>query len=200
MTSKFVTRKVVVETLGIHYQTVYNMVRRGELEIIKVGRNNMYNLEKYLKDKGLQETSIGKEHICYCRVSSRKQKPDLDRQIEFMKNKYPNHRVISDIGSGMNYNRSGLQEIINMGIRNQVAEVVIVYKDRLARFGFELIENILMEHSSAKIKILNNDECKTQMEELSEDILSIMNVYVAKINGLRKYNDKTFKKNKKIMA
>ena len=123
-------------------------------------------------------------------MSSQKQKEDLDRQINLMKQLYPSHRIISDIGSGLNFKRKGLQELINMAIKNQLDEIVVAYKDRLARFGFELIENIVKTHSNGKIKILNKSEEKTPSEELTEDIIAIMNVYVAKVNGLRKYEKK----------
>lgn len=189
MTSlNYVPRKKVLETLGIHYQTLYNLVKRKEIETIKVGRVSVYNLDKYIKDNNILISN--KEKICYCRVSSQKQKEDLDRQINLMKNLYPSHRIISDIGSGLNFKRKGLQELINMAIKNQLDEVVIAYKDRLARFGFDLIENIIKTHSSGKIKILNKSEEKTPSEELTEDIIAIMNVYVAKVNGLRKYEKK----------
>lgn len=181
----YVPRKKVLETLGIHYQTLYNLVRRKEIESVKVGRTSVYNLDKYIKDNNILINN--KEKICYCRVSSQKQKEDLERQINLMKHLYPNHRIISDIGSGINFKRKGLEEIINLGIKNQIEELVIAYKDRLARFGYELIENILKNHSKTNIIILNKSEEKTPTEELTEDILAIMNVYVAKVNGLRKY-------------
>ena len=184
----YVPRKKVLETLGIHYQTLYNLVRRKEIETIKVGRVSVYNLDKYIKDNNILINN--KENICYCRVSSQKQKEDLDRQINLMKQLYPSHRIISDIGSGLNFKRKGLQELINMAIKNQLDEIVVTYKDRLARFGFELIENIVKTHSNGKIKILNKSEEKTPSEELTEDIIAIMNVYVAKVNGLRKYEKK----------
>lgn len=184
----YVPRKKVLETLGIHYQTLYNLVRRKEIETIKVGRVSVYNLDKYIKDNNILINN--KENICYCRVSSQKQKEDLDRQINLMKQLYPSHRIISDIGSGLNFKRKGLQELINMAIKNQLDEIVVAYKDRLARFGFELIENIVKTHSNGKIKILNKSEEKTPSEELTEDIIAIMNVYVAKVNGLRKYEKK----------
>lgn len=184
----YVPRKKVLETLGIHYQTLYNLVKRKEIETIKVGRVSVYNLDKYIKDNNILINN--KEKICYCRVSSQKQKEDLDRQINLMKQLYPSHRIISDIGSGLNFKRKGLQELINMAIKNQLDEVVVAYKDRLARFGFELIENIVKTHSNGKIKILNKSEEKTPSEELTEDIIAIMNVYVAKVNGLRKYEKK----------
>jgi predicted site-specific integrase-resolvase len=181
----YVPRKKVLETLGIHYQTLYNLVKRKEIESIKIGRVSVYNLDKYIKDNNILINN--KEKICYCRVSSQKQKEDLERQINLMKKLYPNYRVISDIGSGLNFKRKGLQELINLAIKNQIDEVVVAYKDRLARFGFELIENIIKTHSHGSIKILNKSEEKTPSEELTEDIIAIMNVYVAKVNGLRKY-------------
>ena len=186
MNNIYVPRRKVTETLGIHYQTVVNLVKRKEIDIIKIGSKYGYNLNKYIEDNNI--TIKQKKLICYCRVSSQKQKEDLERQINVMKEKYPNHLIISDIGSGLNFKRKGLLDIINMAIKNEINEVVIAYKDRLARFGYDLIEIILKEHSNANIIILNKTEEKTTEQELTEDIISIMNVYVAKINGLRKYN------------
>jgi len=104
-----------------------------------------------------------------------------------MKTKYPNHEIIKDIGSGLNYKRKGLLEIIESGIKGEIEEVVVAYKDRLTRFGYEMIEYVIEKFSNGKIKIENIEEEKTPQEEIIKDIMSIMNVYVAKINGLRKY-------------
>ena len=185
MNGKYVPRKVVTEKLGIHYQTVNNLVKRNEIEVIKIGTKYGYNLEKYIKDNNIGISN--KKKICYCRVSSEKQKDDLERQITFMKEKYPSYEIITDIGSGLNFKRKGLLKIINMAINDEIDELVVAYKDRLARFGYELIEIILKEHSNAEITVINKQEEKTKEEELTEDIISIMNIYVAKVNGLRKY-------------
>jgi len=104
-----------------------------------------------------------------------------------MQEKFPTYEIIKDIGSGLNYKRKGLQLIIEKAINGEVEELIIAYKDRLTRFGYELIEDLIKKYSNGKIIILNSTEEKTPMEELTKDILSIMNVYVAKINGLRKY-------------
>jgi len=104
-----------------------------------------------------------------------------------MKTKYPNHEIIKDIGSGLNYKRKGLLEIIESGIKGEIEEIVVAYKDRLTRFGYEMIEYVIEKFSNGKIKIENIEEEKTPQEEIVKDIMSIMNVYVAKINGLRKY-------------
>ena len=182
---QLISRREVLKTLKIHYQTLANMVRRGDIEVVRIGTKYVYNLEKYLRDNGIQKTN--KRKICYCRVSSQKQKPDLMRQIEYMKNKFPTYEIIKDIGSGLNYNRKGLQEIIDIAIKGELEELIITYKDRLARIGYELIENIIKKYSKGKIIIMEKKEEETPNEELVKDIISIMNVYTAKINGLRKY-------------
>ena len=148
----------MTEILGIHYQTVNNLVKRNEIEIIKIGTKFGYNLNKYIQDNNIVINQ--KKFICYCRVSSQKQK-------------FPNHIIIFDIASGLNFKRKGLIDIINMAIKNEVEEVVISYKDRLARFKYDLIEIILKDHSNAKIKILNKKEEKTTKQELTENIISI---------------------------
>jgi len=106
-----------------------------------------------------------------------------------MKTKYPNYEIIQDIASGLNFNRTGLNKIINMALNKELEEVVIMYKDRLARFGFELIEMIIKESSNGKITIINNSDDSPE-EELTKDLVSIINVFSAKLNGLRKYKNK----------
>jgi len=188
--NKYVGRKQVLETLKIHYNTLYNLTKRKEIEYITVGNKNYYNLNDYiLKHKLIDNKilNIKKRKICYCRVSSNKQKNDLERQVTYMKEKYPEYEIIKDIGSGLNYKRKGLLEIIEGSIRGEIEEVVIAYKDRLTRFGYELIEFIIEKYSNGKIIIENKKEEETPQEEIVKDITSIMNVYVAKVNGLRKY-------------
>ena len=84
-------------------------------------------------------------------------------------------------------NRDGLNKIIDYAIKGEIEILVIAYKDRLARFGYDLIERLIKDYSNGEIKIINQMEEKTPIEELSKDIVAIMNVYVAKMNGLRKY-------------
>lgn len=188
MTEIYVSRKKVIEVLGIHYQTIYNLVKQNKIETMKVGRISKYNLNKYLKDNAIKVKE--KRKICYCRVSSQKQNKDLIKQIEFMKKKYPSHEIISDIDSGLNLKRKGLLELINYAIKGEIEEVVITYKDRLASFGYELIESLLKECSNASIKIINKKEEPTPTEELTDDIISIMNIYIPKVSGLKKYEKK----------
>jgi len=186
MEDKFVSRKEVVKKLGIHYHTVHAMVKRGQLDSIRTGTRFKYNITKYLRENNIKQDN-DKIDICYCRVSSQKQKEDLNRQIIKMHELYPENRIISDIASGLNFKRKGLNEIIDMAITGKLNSVIIFHKDRLARFGYDMIEMILEKYSNAKINIINKSKDKEPLEEITEDVMAIMNVYVAKINGMRKY-------------
>ena len=179
-------RKEVLSTLNIHYTTLYTMVERGEIEVVKIGTKNFYNLEKYLQDHGLVSTKVQKK-ICYCRVSSSHQKDDLERQVELMKHLYPDHELISEVGSGLNFKRKGFIRLLDLIIKGEVKELVVMYKDRLCRFGFEFVEHLMETYGEGKIIVVNRNEEKTPLEEITEDILAIMNIYVSKMNGLRKY-------------
>jgi predicted site-specific integrase-resolvase len=110
-----------------------------------------------------------------------------------MIHKYPNYKIIEDIGSGLNLNKVGIKKIIKLAIAGKINELVIAYRDRLTRFGYELIEELITEYSNGKIIVLNESNKLEPEEELVKDIMAIMNVYVAKMNGLRKY-----KKHEKI--
>ena len=182
---EYVKRKEALKTLGINYQTLYKIGNEKEIDTIMIGKNTLYNVNKYLRERNVLHKT--REKICYCRVSSNKQKNDLERQIKYMKDKFPTHTIINDIGSGLNYKRKGLEEIIKKAINGEIEELVIAYKDRLTRFGYEMIEWIIEKYSNGKIIIINKEEEETPVEELTKDIISIMNVYVAKVNGLRKY-------------
>ena len=72
-----------------------------------------------------------------------------------MKDIYPNYKIIEDIGSGINFNRKGIRKIIDLVINNKINKVVVAYKDRLTRFGFELIEDIIKKYSNGIIEIIN---------------------------------------------
>jgi len=107
---------------------------------------------------------------------------------KYIKDQYPGYLLIEDIGSGLNFNRRGLRKIIKYAISEKIEELVVAYKDRLARFGFELIEDLIKEYSNGRIIILNKD--LEPEEELVKDMLQIMNIFTAKMNGLRKYKEK----------
>ena len=187
---KYVRRKEVLEVLKVHYQTLYRMENKGLIDVKRTdGGHRLYNLDKYLRDNNM-DNNKEKINVCYCRVSSKKQEKDLKTQIRIMEKKYPDHIIIKDIGSGLNMKRKGLKKIIEMAIDGTLGELVITYKDRLARFGYELIEWIIETYSNGTIKVINKKEEETPEEEITTDILQIMNVYVAKVNGRRSHSNR----------
>lgn len=184
--SKYVGGKEASEKLGVHQRTLYQWEKKGWIHTMRTkGGKRLYDIGTYLEEN---EEHNKKVNVCYVRVSTVGQKGDLERQIKYMKKKYPNHKIIKDIGSGINLNRRGLNKIIDMAIEGKINEVVIAYKDRLARFGYDMIERIIEKYSGGRIKIINKTKEKEKKEEVIEDVLQIMNVFVAKINGMRKYN------------
>ncbi len=205
---KYVGGKEASKILGVHQRTLYQWEEKKLIETIRTpGGKRMYNVSKYLEehydfknkksDDNMDEVDDNdfskineKLNICYVRVSSLGQKDDLERQKEFMKKKFPKHLIIEDIGSGLNLNKRGIKKIIKLGIAGKINEVVVAYKDRLTRFGFELIEEIIKDYSNGSIIVLNAKEDIEPEEELVKDLMSLMNVYVAKMNGLRKYKKK----------
>jgi excisionase family DNA binding protein len=191
----YYTPKEASEKLGVHWQTLKNWEKQGKIKAIRSpGGKRYYDINNFIKDiehKDIDENikdkvEIKKKKICYCRVSSYSQKKELENQKKYLKNKYPNHEILYDIGSGINFNRYNLKKIINYGINNQLEELVISYKDRLCRIGYELIENILIEYSNTKI-IIEKDDIKSPEKELTDDLIEIITVFSSKLYGMRSY-------------
>jgi len=138
-----------------------------------------------------------KKKIVYARVSSEHQRADLERQAKLLTTHYPQHHLITDIGSGLNWERKGFKTLLELVYDQRVQEVVVAYKDRLCRFGFELLE-WLFKKSNCKIVVHDQDhEGHTEQsreQELSEDLLAIVTVFVARNNGLRSGNNRRKRK------
>ena len=174
--------------IGKTVQTLRNWDKNGTLKpsYITSGGTRYYSQEQLNKFLGLKsKTNIDKKIIGYCRVSSHKQKDDLERQIEnvraYMYAKGYQFEIISDIGSGINYNKKGLNQLIDMITNSEVDKIVVLYKDRLIRFGYELIENICEKYGT-KIEVIDNTE-KTEEQELVEDLIQIVTVFSCRLQG-----------------
>lgn len=191
--------KETAELLGVHQRTLYIWETKGLIETIRTpGNKRLYNVNKFIEDKkcknmicnNLEELdNMTKINVCYIRVSSTNQKDDLERQKKLMTNKFPDYTIIEEIGSGLNLNKRGIKKIIHLAIAGKINELVIAYRDRLTRFGYELIEELIIKYSKGKIIVLSENDKLEPEEELVKDVMAIMNVYVAKMNGLRKYKN-----------
>jgi predicted site-specific integrase-resolvase len=188
--SKYLSGKKTSEILKVHQRTLHNWDKKGIIETIRSpGGRRLYNVNKYIEEYEQKEEIKRNDQIkiAYIRVSTAGQKDDLKRQKEYMRKKYPKHQIIEDIGSGINFNRKGLRKIITLAIEGKIKELVVACKDRLTRFGFELIEDLIKEYSGGTIKVINKKVDEEPEIELAKDVLQILNVFTAKMNGLRKY-------------
>ena len=176
--------------IGKTVQTLRNWDKNGSLKPhhITEGGTRYYSQEQLNHFLGIQsKIKRNKKTIGYCRVSSHKQKDDLERQIEnvktYMYAKGYQFEMISDIGSGIHYNKKGLNQLIDMITNSEVDKIVVLYKDRLLRFGYEWIEN-LCEKYGTTIEIIDNTE-KTEEQELVEDFIQIVTVFSCRLQGKR---------------
>lgn len=126
-----------------------------------------------------------KINIIYARVSTAKQRDDLERQTSFLRERYPTHTLIADIGSGINWNRRGLQSILDQCLNKSIGEVVVAHRDRLCRIAFGLLETIIQKAGGSIVVLDSNDHSPQQ--ELTEDLCSIIHVFSCRLNGKRKY-------------
>lgn len=181
--------------IGKTVQTLRNWDNKGALKPhhITEGGTRYYSQEQLNHFLGLkQDKQLNKKTIGYCRVSSHKQKDDLQRQIHnvetYMFAKGYQFEIITDIGSGINYNKKGLNQLIDMITNSEVDKIVVLYKDRLIRFGYELIENLCDKYGTT-IEIIDNTE-RSSEQELVEDMIQIVTVFSARLQGKRSHKAK----------
>ena len=190
----WLTHKNACEFYGVSKNTLRRWANDDKVIYKRTPSNQrIYFISTESNKSKISEPCI-KQNIIYCRVSSYKQKDDLDRQCLFLSNKFPNYKVIKDIGSGLNYKRPGLLKLLEMSNKRQLNEIIISSKDRLVRFGFELLEWQFLQNES-KIVVLDQTN-KSPEQEFTEDILAILQVFACRWNGKRKYKN-TINENKK---
>lgn len=144
---------------------------------------------------GYKEANKNKTKIIYCRVSSNKQKEDLKRQVEDLSKRYPNHEVIQDIGSGINWKRKGFIRLLDKVYKREVSEVVVANKDRLCRFAYDLVLEQIFTRFECEVLVDSIDNRHyTQDEELVEDLIAITTVFVARTHGQRSASKKRTRK------
>ena len=146
---QYLPSREAAKILGLHPHTLRRYADAGIIPSIKTqSGQRRYDVQTYL-GKSKNSTTI-----CYCRVSSHKQTGDLQRQVAFMQQQYPNAEIITDVASGLNYRRKGLATILERIHQGDKLTLVVAYRDRLARFGTELIEQIL-QRNGGELLVLN---------------------------------------------
>lgn len=175
--------------LGVTPEHVRTMHRTGEIIPARISEKGTryYSEEQLRKLKNNQVRQIDDKVVAYCRVSTRSQKDDLEKQIESVKSymyaKGYAFEVITDIGSGVNYKNKGLQKLISLIDSDQVTKVVILYKNRLVHFGFEVVQ-LLCDLHNVEIEIIDNSEYRDE-KELTDDLIQIITVFANRLYGSR---------------
>ena len=178
---KLYTPKQASEMLGVTVETLRRWDKEGKISTVRTaGGTRLYNISHLVSDMARKQSTV-----LYCRVSSPKQKEDLSRQVEYMQKIYPNCEVVKDVGSGINFKRKGLNALLERSLSGEQLTVVVAYKDRLARFGYELLERII-KRNGGQIVVLNEVKL-SPTEELTQDLLAILHVFSRRLCGLRNY-------------
>lgn len=186
---QYVCPKRITRQFDITSTTLRRWAEADKIKYIRPnGRDRRYNIDDVRRVLGVEDPEPApRTTVCYARVSSHHQKHDLQRQIELLQQHFPGQHVVSDIGSGLNWRRPGFVSLLERIHGGAVEQVVVTYKDRLCRFGFELVEWICKK-AGTRIVVLGGDGSATgtgHVQELAEDLLAVTTVFVAKNNGMR---------------
>ena len=190
MNDRFVKIGEASKILGVNAQTLRRWEEGGVIQPVKrtPKGTRLYSLQELLGANDLSYPTIA-----YARVSSSDQKEDLERQhavLEAFCNKNGwQTEIIRDLGSGMNYNKKGLLRLLELLVQGQMSRLVLTHKDRLLRFGAEIIFRIC-ELKGIEVVIINKGEQPSFEEELTRDVMETMTVFCAKLSGCRSQKSK----------
>ena len=186
------TPRQAAELLGVTVKTLHRWEADGKIKSTRtVGGHRRYDIADLIGNKTSHELTVA-----YARVSSHDQKDDLTRQVLVLESYCAKNgwkfEIIQDLGSGMNYKKKGLIRLIKLITSYQVERLVLTHKDRLLRFGSDLIFT-LCESFGTEVIIINRSDDSTFEEDLAADVLEIITVFSARLYGSRSH------KNKKIV-
>ncbi len=193
---KYVSIGKAAEMLGVATSTLRRWDQDGKL----VAERTPGGRRRYLMSEvasfnplGLARVALERPTVAYARVSSHDQKADLDRQVKVLEmycaSQGWTYEIIRDLGSGMNYKKKGLVDLIDRIVDDQVGRLVLTHKDRLLRFGAELIFSIC-EAKHVEVVIINQGDDRSFEEELASDVLEIVTVFSARMYGARSHKNK----------
>ena len=164
---------------GVHPQTIRRWTRDGKLACTRtLGTHRRFEVP------GNDQTKT----VAYARVSTHDPKKDLQTQEQVLQQHRPDI-MIKDLGSGMNYKKPGFVKRLTLLITRQIKEIILTRKDRLLRFGSEIIFH-LCRHFGVKMTILYETEVKEPMEPFCLDVIEIITVFCSKIYGFRAHSNR----------
>jgi predicted site-specific integrase-resolvase len=180
---------LVRKQFEVSISTLRRWAEKGVVRFVRCGINGkrLYHIADLHRHLGVTEEESDQEErqtekIIYTRVSSSRQKEDLQRQIQDLQTAFPEHSVISDIGSGLNFKRKGLSSLLDRVLQGLVKEVVVMHKDMLCRYRSELME-FVFKKAGTRFVVHGQDPESNNTRELADDLLAITIVFVARHNG-----------------
>jgi excisionase family DNA binding protein len=188
MGERYLSVREFAELLGVSRSTVISWIKSSR--IIAYNVHGRWRIPYSEVEKILRGVQRIRRLAIYARVSSNTQKDDLERQVEALKpwvaKNFPQaeYTVVTDIASGLNEERRGLKELIEMARRREVDAVVVAHKDRLARFGFEYLK-ALFNVLGVELFVAFEEEPKDYRQELIEDFVEVVASFAARIYGKR---------------
>ena len=181
---RYVSAKEAGQILDYSPDHLRRLANAGKIDYIRTpGGQRRYNVEAFIEGKSESILTT----VCYCRVSSAKQRDDLERQVNYMRSIYPDAEIVRDIGSGLNFKRKGLRAVLDRLRAGDKLQLVVAHRDRLARFGIELLQ-YLVEQNGGELVVLDNQRHSPEAE-LTTDLLTILHVFSYRMHGLRSYCD-----------
>ncbi len=179
----YVTPREAASLLGVHVSSLRRWESEGKLKAIRTpGGQRRYQLEEVEKAAGISRSVVT---VCYARVSTHSQRDDLERQLEFLRSRFPEAEYLSEVGSGLNFRRRKFQNILDRIFTGDIQRLVVAHPDRLVRFGFELVK-WLCDKTGCELLVLNERKLSPE-QELIHDMLSIVHCFSSRLYGLRKY-------------
>ena len=188
MSERLYTIKEAKKLLGVTTWTIQQWDRKGKIKCVRtVGGRRRIPESEIKRILGLKEE---RAVVGYARVSSTTQKGDLERQKQLIEDYakergYGEIQMLIDIGSGLNENRKSFLRLLEMVAERKVSKVIVAYKDRLTRFGFETLSRMFQAFGTA-IEVINHEE-KTPRGELVEDLITIVSHFAGKLYGVRSH-------------
>ncbi len=179
-----VTPREAAKILGVHVSSLRRWENEGKLKAIRTpGGQRRFILEEIEKAAGVPRAV---RTVCYGRVSTHSQQDDLQRQLEHLRQRYPEAEIISETGSGLNFRRKKFLSVLERIIDGDIQRLVVAHPDRLVRFGIELVK-WLCEKFECNLVVLNDRKLSPE-QELVQDMLSIIHCFSSRLYGLRKYS------------
>lgn len=177
--------------LGKTVKTLQRWDRDGLLIAIKTptGRRT-YTLAMLREAMGLSDEQSIKNSVAYCRVSSQSQRPDLKKQRRVVEDfciakGMANVEFLEEIGGGLNFKRPIFLKVVDRIVAGEVSHLILAHKDRLARFGFDLLSHLCQTHG-CELLVIGSEQLSPEVE-MTQDLMTIVHCFSSRLYGLRNY-------------